>query len=157
MARKHIVVCAECGKQFDANRGGYYNKQTRRYTCKSCGKKITGDARERSTGMRQSTGAMIAKIVFGALFVISGFTTGIPAMGENFASGFGALLMSIILGGALLAWGLVPYFKAKKAQEAAAARSMAVEIARQNAPKKCPACGAMTKGDVCEFCGSALK
>ena len=36
------------------------------------------------------------------------------------------------------------------------ARNMAAEIARQNAPKKCPACGAMTKGDVCEYCGAAL-
>lgn len=153
----HWVTCVECGKRFDHSKGGYYNKYTQRYTCKSCGKKIAGDAREASTGMRQSTGAMIAKIVFGALFVISGFTTGIPAMGENFASGFAALLMAVILGGALIAWGLVPYFKAKKAQEAAAARNMAAEIARQNAPKKCPACGAMTKGDVCEFCGTALK
>lgn len=157
MAQKHMVVCVDCGRQFDASRGAYYDPKTRRYTCKSCVKKYNADVREHSTGMRQSTGAMIAKIVFGALFVISGFTTGIPAMGENFASGFGALLMAIILGGALLAWGLVPYFKAKKAQDAAAARSMAAEIARQNAPKKCPACGAMTKGDVCEFCGSALK
>lgn len=157
MAQKHMVVCQRCGRQFDANSGAFYDRQSRRYTCKKCLKEMDGNTREKATGMRQSTGAMIAKIVFGALFVISGFTTGIPAMGENFASGFAALLMAIILGGALLAWGLVPYFKAKKAQEAAAARSMAAEIARQNAPKKCPACGAMTKGDVCEFCGSALK
>ena len=157
MARKHIVVCRECGRQFDANKGGYYDKISGRYTCKSCGKKITGDARERSTGMRQSNGAMIAKIAFGAIFVIAGFTGGLGKMAESVGEGIGTLLTGVILGAALIAWGLLPYLKAKKANEAAAARAAAEEFARKNALRKCPACGAMTKGDVCEYCGAALK
>lgn len=36
-AKQHLVVCVMCGRQFDANRGGYYNSRTRRYTCKTCG------------------------------------------------------------------------------------------------------------------------
>lgn len=149
MARKHIVVCRECGRQFDASKGGYYDKISGRYTCKSCGKKIAGDARERSTGMRQSKGAMIAKIVIGVLFLIVSLTSGELDLA---ARGVG-----IVIAAALVAWGLVPYLKAKKANEAAAARAAAEEFARKNALRKCPACGAMTKGDVCEYCGAALK
>lgn len=33
---KHLVICVDCGTQFDANRGGYYDPLTRRYTCKRC-------------------------------------------------------------------------------------------------------------------------
>lgn len=157
MARKHIVVCRECGRQFDVNRGGYYDKISGRYTCKSCGKKIAGDARERSTGMRQSKGAMIAKLAFGAIFVISAFGAFAEGLKESVATAIGSLLVGLVLGAALIAWALLPYFKAKKDREAAAARAAAKDFARRNAPKKCPACGAMTKGDNCEYCGAPLK
>lgn len=152
VARQRLVVCQNCGRQFDANRGGYYNNQTRRYTCKKCGKQLAGDAREASTGMRQSTGAMIAKIAVGVMFLIVAVTSGEldgPSRG-----------VGIVMGLGLIAWGLLPWWKAKKANEAAAARAQAeqaaAEYARANAPKKCPACGAMTKGDKCEYCGAAL-
>lgn len=87
MAR-HMVICEQCGRRFDANTGSYYNSASRRYTCKSCAIKIynqqraiqrqenaarrkaAADEREKNTGMRQSTGAMIAKIVFGVLFLL---------------------------------------------------------------------------------------
>lgn len=149
MASKHLVVCVQCGRQFDANKGSYYDPQTRRYTCKSCLKKHNGDVRERSTGMRQSKGAMIAKIAIGVIFLIVSLSSG-----ELDAAGRG---IGIVIAAALIAWALLPYFKAKKEREAAAARSAAEEFARQNAPKKCPACGAMTKGDNCEYCGAPLK
>ena len=149
MAAKHLVICERCGRQFDANKGGRYNSNTRRYTCKSCLKQISGDARERSTGMRQSTGAMIAKIAIGVMFLVVAVTSKEldgPSRG-----------VGIVLAAALIAWALIPYFKAKKAKEAAAAQAAAVQFEIKNAPKKCPACGAMTKGDVCEYCGASVK
>lgn len=150
MAKQHIVVCQECGRQFDAAKGGYYNSATRRYTCKSCGKRLKADAREGATGMRQSTGAMIAKIAVGVLFIISAFATGTV----------GATLTGIVIGLALIAWGLLPWYKIKKAEQDAAAEARAAEeaaaFARANAPKTCPACGAKTKGETCEYCGSPL-
>lgn len=149
MAQKHMVVCRECGRQFDANRGGYYDRAAQRYTCKSCGRKIKGDLNERSTGMRQSKGAMIAKIAAGVIFLIVSLSNG-----ELDAAGRG---IGIVIAAALIAWALLPYFKAKKDREAAAARVAAADFARRNAPKKCPACGAMTKGDNCEYCGAPLK
>ena len=149
MAQKHLVVCRECGRQFDANRGGYYDRAAQRYTCKSCGRKIKGDLNERSTGMRQSKGAMIAKIAAGVIFLIVSLSSG-----ELDAAGRG---IGIVIAAALIAWALLPYFKAKKDREAAAARAAAEDFARRNAPKKCPACGAMTKGENCEYCGAPLK
>ena len=53
MANKHYVICARCGKQFDANRGASFNPHTGRYVCKGC-------INAQTTGMRQSYGAMIA-------------------------------------------------------------------------------------------------
>ena len=101
-----------------------------------------------SPAKKPTPSAMIAKIAIGVMFLAVSFTGDLEASGRA---------VGIVLAAALIAWGLVPYFKAKKAQEAAAAVRVEAEIAQKNAPKKCPACGAMTKGDVCEFCGTALK
>ena len=61
----------------------------------------------------------------------------------------GEVCVGLILAAALIAWGLVPYFTAKKKQE---------ELRRKEARRKkvCPACGATTRGDTCEYCGSDL-
>lgn len=163
--QKHMVTCVQCGRRFDASWGAYYNKSTRRYTCKRCAgamkreqRSIQADAREERTGMRQSMGAMIAKIAIGALFVVVGFSELSPKT-EN--GGFGPFLVGLILGAALIAWGLLPWLKARREAQAAEAADAAAEAAdlqaRLNEPKTCPACGATTKGERCEYCGAALK
>ena len=155
---KHMVICMNCGKRFDASRGGYYFKSQRRYMCPKCGKahnrevkEEQADYREEKTGMRQTQGAMIAKIAVGLLFVISAFATG----------SFGAVLTGIVIGLALIAWGLLPWLlprlKEKKEAEAAAAAARAEEERLANLPKICPACGAHTKGQTCEYCGAPLE
>ena len=123
-------------------------------------RKEAADAREKQTGMRQSGGAMIAKIAFGALFVISGLTT--DWRGDDYtADPIGSMLLSIVIGLALIAWGVVPWWKAKRQREEDAARAeaerKAAEARRLNAPKLCPACGATTRGECCEYCGTPLK
>ncbi len=70
------------------------------------------DEREAKTGMRQSKGAMIAKIVCGCLFIAVSFT---KPEGEEWTVGY--FLTAVILGVTLIAWGLVPYMKAKKIME----------------------------------------
>ena len=121
-------------------------------------KKEEADTRERETGMRQSQGAMIAKIAVGILFLISGLTTNWTETSED---PLGPMLISILVGLALIAWGLVPWLNAKKKREAAAAKAeaerQAAEYRRLNEPKICPACGAATKGIQCEYCGTPLK
>lgn len=93
------------------------------------------------------SGGMIAKIVIGVIFVISAFST----------NSTGALFVGIAIGAGLIAWGLVPYLQAKKAQaqQAASVQTEAQRIAEL--PKVCKACGATTKGDICEYCGSRLE
>ena len=34
--KKHIVTCVKCGRQFDANEGGAYYPESRRYVCNHC-------------------------------------------------------------------------------------------------------------------------
>lgn len=112
---QHLVICAECGKQFDVNKkGGYYRKAERRYICKECAKKIKAnnrkieaDQREASTGMRQTKWAMILKIVIGIIFVITSFT--LKSASE--------IIIGIIIGLGLIAWGFLPYYRAKKAKK----------------------------------------
>lgn len=145
MASKHIVVCQNCGRQFDANKGGYYNKTTRRYTCKACGNQA-------KTGMKQSKCAMIAKIFFGLMFIIVGIAP--PEPNEFSVSTF---LIGLVIGVALIAWGIMPYIKAKKIEKAEAEQA---ELFRRKLADQvviCPHCGARTKGNVCEYCGSPIK
>lgn len=162
---KHLVRCVQCGRQFDANFGGYYNSSSRRYTCKKCYKKLksasakirsqeksaartaAADAREARTGMRQSMGAMIAKIAIGALFVVSAFRT-------DSAS---SVLVGIIIGLALIAWGVLPWLKVRQAKSAADREIIDQEAAASAELKMCQHCGAVSSGDTCEYCGMPLK
>lgn len=150
MGKKHYVTCLNCGRTFDASKGGYYNASKRRYLCPKCGrqnkreqkaasKEYTASKRERKTGMRQSYGALIAKVAAGGLFLVVSFTM----------DSFGEVCVGLILAAALIAWGLIPFFAAKKRQE---------EQRRKEATRKriCPYCGATTKGQTCEYCGSDL-
>lgn len=102
---KHLVSCVACGKQFDANLGGRYDPQSRRYTCPEC----AGAQKDAAVAAlaKKLKRQMILKIVFGILFIISGLT----AIGAY--DGI-TVALCIIIGAALLAWALIPYFKAKK-------------------------------------------
>ena len=123
MGKKHMVICVKCGKHFDANKGGYYNQHSRRYTCKTCGKaqiaaekKINSDFKAKRnlerTGMKQSYGSMILKIVIGLIIVSCGFSS--PESGWTFSY----FLTSLIIGCSVIAWGLVPFLKARKQKKA---------------------------------------
>ncbi len=105
---------------------------------------------------RPKTGIMIIKIAFGAMFIAIGI-----APDPEFEAG--ARAISIIIGLALIAWAIVPYFSYKRRhkeileeieREEEEIRSIRAEM--KNKPRKCPHCGATTRGVVCEYCGSAL-
>ena len=66
------------------------------------------DEREALTGMRQSIGGMIAKIAFGIMFIGVGFDK--PESGWS----IGYFAVALACGGALIAWGLVPFLTARK-------------------------------------------
>ena len=108
--------------------------------------------------MNQSVGAMIAKIAFGLISIGAMF---------NGDQEKGTIIVGCVIGLALIAWGIVPIFTAKrdekKAAELAAKRERAVrerieaqKKAEAERPRYCSRCGAATKGSFCEYCGSAL-
>lgn len=122
---KHNVICLQCGRKFDADEGGYYLPESRRYVCKYCANKqkakqaeeararkaaareAEADEREEKTGMRQTRAAMLAKIVVGVLFLVCS----VPFISQG---NIPAFLCGLAVAAALVAWGLVPYLKAKK-------------------------------------------
>lgn len=53
-----------------------------------------------------SLGKTIAKVAFGLLFIVTGFT--------NISKGIGYLLTALIVGGALVAWGVIPLLRARQ-------------------------------------------
>ena len=107
---KHLVSCVACGKQFDANLGGRYDSQSRRYTCPEC----VGVQHEAAVSAltKKLKRRFWLKIVFGVLFILSGFSSIGSYDGLTVA-------LCFIIGLALLAWALVPYYKAKKQFEEA--------------------------------------
>ena len=64
------------------------------------------DERERVTGMRQSKTAMLVKIVVGVLFLFAAVSLAVQGNISSFVCG-------LVIGGALVAWGLAPYLKTK--------------------------------------------
>lgn len=155
---KHNVICVQCGLEFDASKPGFdYDGYSRRYTCPDCVKRMKQEREEykknrikqerreafekkkKDAKMKQSTKAMVIKIVFGVLIVLGAFGQ------ETFWQG----LIAFLAGCAMIAWGVVPYFMAQKRIK---------EIERKEARRKkvCPYCGATTRGNVCEYCGSDL-
>ncbi len=144
MSTKRWRYCGQCGCRFDLNRGGYYQNSTGRYVCKTCVKTVNNA----SVRKHQSTGAMIAKIAFGAMFIATGFTA---AKEEESPLTF--LLVSLIIGIALIAWALVPYFQEKKVRQQEMLEEISEQQEEYNAPKTCKSCGATGTGDVCEYCG----
>ncbi len=71
-------------------------------------KGVDAGYRKKTTGMTQTIGNMIAKVVIGAIFIVAGFAT-------QSLIGF---LISFIIGVGLIAWGVIPYYMAKKQREA---------------------------------------
>ena len=162
---KRMVICVECGRRFDAElEGARYDPQSRRYTCMDCARREEARAKQRrienagrpdfSGVKKQKPLALILKLFFGAVFVCVCFSSDME---------FGARMLALVCGLALIAWALFPFYKVRKAVMEAKQRQQA-EIDRQaaeaerlaNVPKVCPACGAQTKGDKCAYCGSPL-
>lgn len=72
------------------------------------------------------------------------------------AESLGDALIFTALGGAIVAWGLLPYIMAKKKERQIRSLIPAAAVAEANTEKTCPYCGATSKGDRCEYCGSPL-
>lgn len=155
-AKQHLVVCVMCGRQFDANRGGYYNSRTHRYTCKTCGVgPVAQPAAARSSVPNPVTAKsllspMIGKCIIAGLILFGGLV--FLAYGGWFFT-----LLALAGAVALALTGIIPYVKRKKLEDRMKAEILAAQEEKRNRQKTCPKCGATTKGQVCEFCGSPLE
>jgi hypothetical protein len=143
---KRMVTCDRCHRRFDVNRGGRFDSLTGRGVCPAC-----------MAGRVRVTGGTIAKIAFGLFIIIA---CGAPDESWEFST----FLLGLVLGGALIAWGLLPYLRSRAALRQMEADAAAEEQARRermeivrNVPRVCSACGATTRGTICEYCGTRLK
>ena len=87
-------------------------------------REAAADKREEKTGMRQSTGVMVAKIACGCIFICVGFTN---PKGEEWSVGY--FLTALVIGIALIAWGVIPYKKAKDKMEQKTFKEVELETA----------------------------
>lgn len=109
-----------------------------------------------STDKKPKTGVIIAKVAAGLMFIYIGL-----APDPEFEAG--ARGVSIIIGLAVIAWAMMPYFSWKKKRQAVLEEIdrqekelSELKAALRNRPRKCPHCGGTTKGSICEYCGSSL-
>lgn len=154
MADQHIVTCVRCGRRFDANLGYTYDRKSRRYTCPRCSnssKKTSGSA-SKVTDKEVKIGGIVLKAVVGLIFFIAAFSS--PADGWT----IGYFLTAMVLALGCFAWAFFSYKGMRQAEvekrrkEAAMRRAAAARIET----KTCPSCGAITSGDICEYCGKKL-
>lgn len=161
MASAHIATCQACGKQFDTFRGGYYNSDTKQYTCRKCGRTANRSLRGMRIGMKQSVVGMVLKLLFGVMFFIVSIDPG-----EGTAWDMSYFLTCLVLGVLMLAWGVIPWLKARREADELIEKDEQVRnmisaekrrAAREYPPKVCPGCGATGTGKVCEYCGTKLR
>ncbi len=144
------VHCALCGRAFDADREGYYDEAGGSWTCPQC---MWKDVPPQTRWQFGGWGKAIVKLAVGLIFLVTAFS-----MEET-----PSMLVGLVMGLAIIAWGLIPLlrsllaFRSSQAQRQEAERQRrAAARQRQNAVRTCPNCGASTKGPVCEYCGSPL-
>ena len=65
---------------------------------------------QQNTPKTPSLGVTIAKVAVGAMFIVIGL--------EDLFTDFSGTMIGIIIGAALIAWGLIPYREAKRRQQA---------------------------------------
>lgn len=106
---------------------------------------------------RPSIGGTIAKIVFGVMFIALSFSE--PQRSDPVTY----VVTSLAIGFGLIAWGLLPWLRFRKEEKRLAAEKeeqarlrYEQRAEKDNAVKLCPACGATSRGKVCEYCGSKL-
>ena len=163
MARpSYWVVCKFCGTLFDVGRdGGAYDGE--RHICKSCVRNVVTPRGMNSAVVQippdQSWFKKNWKILIGIFFLIGGF----GSIGEDSqVAAFGIVVGTVLTFAHFLPW--LKALRLKKAEKAAEQSARWAELDAKKAelqavaeePKRCKACGATTKGKICEYCGSLL-
>ena len=105
---KHEVACVACGRMFDAEQGGKYNPNTKRYTCPECAaRQYDAAVAEMAKKIRRQT---IIKLLIAAFLLYCGFSY----IGKESA---GVVIITFIAATGLIAWAIVPLLIAKRKAE----------------------------------------
>ena len=149
MPPTHWVICKNCGRKFDVGKkGGYYDGS--RYVCKSCGKLVKKQVKEREDDTNPKNNDTWFKrnwkILFGIIFLIGGL--------GNIGQDWRAAIFGTIIGAGLTYFHFYPQIKARNQEKEQIETELRV---RAEEIKKCKTCGARTKGTYCEFCGTKLE
>lgn len=135
MGKEHWVVCKVCGSKFDASKkGSHYDGN--RYTCTLCYKNFK-NLEKKDSWFKKNW-----KLIFGPLFIISGFSS----IGQY---NWDTVLITFGIGFALLIWHFNPRFR--KASETKI--KIESELSKlKNQISTCPNCGAKVTGAKCQYC-----
>lgn len=147
-----LVRCDICGKYFDFKNAGKYDDRKKWFICPGC--MVEADAGIKKSPFRPFTGRTAAKLIIGGIFL---------AFGISEYRELDNLLFGLALGIPLLLWAIIPwarYIRGSKRQAELEERLYEEKIRlrkeQENAPRLCPACGAIAHGKVCEYCGTRL-
>lgn len=139
--------CKECHRAFYPDKGGYFDKSDKQYICTSCGKTIPIGGTVVPLFRRQSTKALIIKLVCAVVCFAACFYA---EPGE-----VGACAILIAAGLALIVYALLPIVKERKYLAEFQQMKADEKVLEDSTPWNCTHCGASTTGKVCSYCGSA--
>lgn len=177
MSDKNTVTCARCGRKIQKTSGDYLVTKGR-VLCKLCVRDelsrtvSSGQTDEASLNMAVASGEITpeqatiasannskAKLIWAIVLLV----VGLVGLGNAANEERSYLIVCIVLIAAGLLLLALWFFGRKKLaaaikteRERRLRMKESREAAVKNAPKRCPHCGASTKGEICEYCGSPL-
>ena len=177
MSDKNTVTCARCGRKTQKTSGEYLVTKGR-VLCKLCVREelsrtvSSGQTDKTSLNMAVASGEITPEQATIAsaknsktklIWAIVLFFIGVVGLGNAANEERSYLIVCILLIAAGLLLLAIWFFGKKKLADAIKTereRRLRIkesrETAAKNASKTCPHCGAATKGEICEYCGSPL-
>ena len=140
------ITCSICGQPLSLFERIVAYRKNDTYVCHGCCENICRkDGYTPFANFR--TGRFAAKLIFGVLFVFS-----MPGQ-----ESLGSALVALVLGGALIAWALVPVMLEKSRVDSIVALAVIDKTVQDNTRHKCSNCGAVGTGRFCEYCGAPFE
>ena len=144
MAEK--VECGVCGRSLGLLEQRLSYKQDGTSVCPACYSRICAEGGISTRFKVPTVGKTAAKLLFGVLFVAT-------CPGQ---SSVGAGITAIVIGFALIAWALVPVWWYRTNCDAVVAQKLGEANEASSRRIRCRACGGVSSGPSCEYCGSPL-
>lgn len=140
------VKCSVCGRTLGALERRLSYKQGGASVCPACYSRICAEGGIPTRFKVPTTGKTAAKLLFGIMFVAT-------CPGQ---SSVGAGITAIAIGAALIAWAIVPVWWYRTNCDAVVARKLGMAEKASCEKRRCRACGGVSAGATCEYCGSPL-